>query len=90
VITNFDENLIPSKPGRGVELCISIPETTSNENSIPGDSTFSDYSDRLLATPRHSAPSPPDTTRATTFKHAPRGEAGETILRRSANASPTA
>jgi hypothetical protein len=48
VITNFDENLIPSKLRRGVERCISIPETTSNENSIPGDSTFSDYSDRLL------------------------------------------
>jgi hypothetical protein len=48
VITNFDDNLIPSKPRTGVELCISIPETTSNENSILGDSTFSDYSDRLL------------------------------------------
>jgi hypothetical protein len=54
VITNFDENLIPSKPGRGVELCIGIPETTSNENSIPGDSTFSDYSDRLLDPEPHS------------------------------------
>jgi hypothetical protein len=48
VITNFDENLIPSKPPRGVELCVTILETTSNENSIPSDSTFSDYSDRLL------------------------------------------
>ncbi len=50
MITNFDENLIPPKPRRGVEFCITILETTNNENSIPSDSTFSDYSDRLLAT----------------------------------------
>jgi hypothetical protein len=48
VIADFDENLIPSKPRSGVELCTAILEAPKDENSVPNDSTFSDYSDRLL------------------------------------------
>jgi hypothetical protein len=49
VIAEFDENSIPSKPRSGVKLCTTILEASKDENSIPNDSTFSDYSDRLLA-----------------------------------------
>jgi hypothetical protein len=55
VITNFDENSIPSKPRGGVELCLTILETTKDENSIPSDTMISDYSDRLIVTPSCSA-----------------------------------
>jgi hypothetical protein len=47
-IANFDENLIPSKPRRGVELCVTIVERNKDENSIPSNSPFFDYSDKLL------------------------------------------